>query len=190
MLKGKKIILGVTGSIAAYKACQIVTALKKENADVIVIMTEEAKHFITPLSLGTLSGHKVITDMFDGYTPRPVEHVSLAEEADMLLIAPATANVIGKLAAGLADDMLTCVALATLAPKVICPAMNTNMYKNPLVVENINKLKKLGFIFIEPQTGRLASGAEGEGRLADIDAIINGVKKSLKKTTILKRKPS
>ncbi len=182
-LKGKTIILGVTGSIAAYKSPQIITELKKRKADVIVVMTEKAKQFITPFTLQNLSANKVITDLFDvSYTPA-VEHISLAEAADLLLIAPATANIIGKLASGIADDMLSCISMATLAPKLICPAMNTNMFKNPIVQENIAKLKKNGYKFVEPAFGRLASGVEGKGRLADIDIIINGVIKILRKKT-------
>ncbi len=184
MLKGKKIILGVTGSIAAYKSCQIVTKLIRQKADVIVIMTERAKQFITPITLQTLSGNRVVTDLWTLNSMQTVEHIALAEEADLLLIAPATANIIGKLASGIADDMLTCVALATLSPKLICPAMNKNMFENSIVQNNISELKQRGYRFVEPDIGRLASGIEGKGRLADIDKIIDEVIKILKKNDL------
>ena len=184
MLKGKKIVLGVTGSIAAYKSCQIITKLIRQKADVIVIMTEKAKEFITPITLQTLSGSRVITNLFSLNTMQKVELIALAEESDLLLIAPATANIIGKLACGIADDMLTCVALATLSPKLLCPAMNKNMFNNSIVQDNINKLKQHGYNFVEPDIGMLACGIEGKGRLADIDTIIGEVNKILKKNDL------
>ncbi|MFH1783672.1 MAG: flavoprotein [bacterium] len=174
-LKGKCVILGVTGSIAAYKSCLVITGLKKHGADVIAVMTENSKKFITSFTLQNLSQNKVVEGLFDlNYTPT-VEHISLADRADAVLVVPATANVIGKLACGIADDMLTCICLATNAPKIVCPAMNVNMYKNAIVQENIAKLKGRGYHFVEPTIGRLASGIKGKGRLADIDTIIKEV---------------
>ena len=174
MSKDKKILLGVTGSIAAYKAADLIRRLKEESCFVSVVMTREAQKFITPLTLGSLCGQKVFQDMFDEESWR-MNHIALAKEIDLFLIAPATANVIGKIACGLADDLLTTTALATKAKIVIAPAMNDEMFKNKIVQENIKKLKNLGVIFVPPVRGNLACGTFGEGHLAEIEDIVKTV---------------
>ncbi len=172
MLKGKEIVVGITGGIAAYKTASIVSRLKKEQANVTVVMTKMAQEFITPLTFQSLTANQVITDLV--MTPKKweIEHIALAKRADLILIAPATANFIDKCAAGIADDFLTTLVLAARAPLVICPAMNKNMYENPLVQENIRKLAKRKMFFVEPETGRLACGDEGAGRLASEEKIL------------------
>ena len=172
MLTGKLIVIGVTGGIAAYKSAEVVRSLKKLNASVYVIMTENASEFITPLTLQTLSQNPVITNMFKEPFSWEIEHISLAQKADMILVAPATANIIGKIANGIADDMLSTTIMATKAPVLFASAMNTNMYENPILQENIQKLEKFGYYFIEPSEGDLACGKQGKGRLADIEDII------------------
>lgn len=167
MLKGKKIVLGVCGGIAAYKACELVSRLKKLNAEVHVIMTDSAAKFVTPLTFQSLSLNQVVTDMFQSPKYWEIEHISLAKLADVLVIAPATANIIGKLASGIADDMLSTTVMATRAQVIIAPAMNTNMYENTVVQENIQRLKKLGYLFVEPGEGRLACGDIGKGKMAE-----------------------
>ena len=173
MLKGKKIIVGVCGGIAAYKVCDLVHKLVYKGAEVTVIMTKNACEFVTPLTFQTLSGRPVYTDMFKllGREEWQVEHVELAKKCDLLVIAPATANVIGKLAGGLADDPLTTTALCVKAPVLLCPAMNTAMWSNEIVKDNVNKLKKFGFKFVGPGTGKLACGDTGAGRLEDVEKI-------------------
>lgn len=166
MLKGKKIVLGVSGGIAAYKACELVSRLKKLDADVHVIMTDSAAQFVTPLTFQSLTLNQVAIDMFEAPKYWEIEHISLAKLADVFVIAPATANIIGKLACGIADDMLTTAAMATKAQVIIAPAMNTNMYDNPVVQRNIQFLKELGYCFIEPEEGRLACGDVGKGKMA------------------------
>lgn len=181
MIKNKKeIILGVTGSIAGYKACEIVRALKDDGFGVTVVMTEDAKEFITPLTLGALSCNKVYSQMFSDISVWDVEHISLAQQANLVLIAPATANIIAKISAGICDDLLSCVVLAAKAPILIAPAMNENMYENKIIQENIAKLKRLGYRFIGPERGKLATGKVGIGRLADVKEITKEVKKILK----------
>jgi phosphopantothenoylcysteine synthetase/decarboxylase len=175
----KRIVLGVTGSIAAYKACEIIGALRKDGLDVDVILTKEGLEFITPLTLQTLSGNKVTTGMFDIPTEWSPIHTSLAQKADLVLIAPATANIIGKLASGLCDDILTCVVFATKAPVLIAPAMNDIMYSNKIVQENIKKLTKAGYNFIGPIKGHLACGCEGVGHIALVDDIVKESKRLL-----------
>lgn len=176
----KNIILGVTGSIAAYKAAEITNTLTKDGYNVDVIMTKGGREFITPLTLQTLSKNRVYTDVFQEDYPREVKHISLAVKADLLLVAPASANIIGKFASGIADDMLTSVVLALGdIPKYIAPAMNTNMYENPIVQENIAKLKKYGFEIIEPKESRLACGDLGKGALADVATIVQTVEDCL-----------
>ena len=170
-LKNKSIILGVTGSIAAYKACEIISLLTRAGMDVQVILTKEGREFITPLSLQTLSKNRVITDMFESVADWDPIHTSLADRAGCVLIAPATANVIGKLAGGICDDILTCVVFATKAPILIAPAMNEKMYKHEITQGNIAKLKKIGYKFIGPVKGRLACGCVDMGRLADVKEI-------------------
>ncbi len=173
----KNIILGVTGSIAAYKAADITNMLTKDGYNVDVIMTKGGLAFITPLTLQTLSKNRVYTDVFQEDYPREVKHISLSKKADLLLIAPATADIIGKLANGIADDMLTSVVLAVKnIPMLIAPAMNTKMYENPIVQDNISKLKKYGFEIIEPKEAMLACGDLGKGALADINEIVEIVK--------------
>ncbi len=167
MLKGKTVLLGVTGGIAAYKMPNLARMLIKSEADVHVIMTKNACEFITPFTFETLTKHKCITDTFDKDFEYSVEHVSLAKKADLIIIAPATADVIAKLACGIADDMLTTTALACTCPKIIAPAMNTNMYNNPITLDNIKKLKAYGYEEIPPETGMLANGDSGKGRLPD-----------------------
>ena len=188
MLKGKTIVLGITGCIAAYKACEIVSRLKKEGANVKVIMTQHAMEFVQPLSFETLSGNRVITDLFDRDFEFDVKHVSLAKEADLFIIAPATANVIGKLANGLADDMLTTTYLACKAPKIVCPAMNTNMYENEQFEENLQTLKKKGVHIIEPIEGRLACGDVGKGKMAEPVDILEEIVDLLMPKTDFERK--
>ena len=168
------IVLGVTGSIAAYKAADIISRLKKLGHEVDVILTESGSRIITPITLQTLSKNKVYMDMFEEITPKEVKHISLAEKADLMLIAPATANIIGKIANGIADDFLSTVvmAAANTTTVYIAPAMNTNMYENPIVQANIEKLRSYGYRFIEPKESLLACGTVGKGALADVDDII------------------
>jgi len=171
MLKGKEIILGVTGGIAAYKAVELLRLLTKAGANVHVIMTDAATEFVTPLTFQTLSMNPVSTSLFNLISEREIGHISLADRADLFVIAPATANVIGKLANGIADDMLTTTVMATKAPVLIAPAMNVNMYQNPLYRENEAKLKGHGYLFVEPARGMLACGWEGEGKLQEPQVI-------------------
>ncbi|SER99801.1 phosphopantothenoylcysteine decarboxylase/phosphopantothenoylcysteine decarboxylase / phosphopantothenate--cysteine ligase [Propionibacterium cyclohexanicum] len=169
----KNILLGVSGSIAAYKAADIANDLTKAGHNVDVILTAGGARFITAFTLQTLSGNPVHTDMFDTMAPDPVQHIALARRADLLLVAPGSADIIAKLANGIADDMLSTVVLALGAiPKLIAPAMNTVMYENPLVQGNIAKLGSAGFGFIEPRVGHLAEGGVGRGALADVDVIV------------------
>ena len=179
MFGNKTIVLGITGSIAAYKGAEIASQLTQAGAKVNVIMTKEAIQFISPVTLRAITGRPVVTEMFDLASEFSIEHVSLAEAADIVVIAPATANIIAKLAAGIADDMLCCTVLATKAPVVIAPAMETNMYDNPVTQDNLSKLKARGFVIIGPATGWLASGKEGLGRLADINDIVGSIRQIL-----------
>ena len=179
MKKAGPVILGITGSIAAYRACDIISALRKESIDVQAILTKEAAEFITPLSVQTLSCNKVITEMFAMPEKWEPIHTSIADKAALILIAPATANIIGKLANGICDDMLTCVTYATKAPVLIAPAMNDVMYKNRIVQENIAKLKKIGYKFVGPKVGRLACGYEAIGCLADVEIIVKEIENNL-----------
>lgn len=172
MLAGKKIVLGVSGGIAAYKAVDIVRRLRKGGALVKVIMTKAAANFVTPLTFREISGNPVAVDMWSEVTHWNVEHIALATWADIFVIAPATANVLGKLAHGIADDMLSTTVMATTAPVVLAPAMNTNMYLNPLVQDNIKKLAAYGYQIIEPAAGELACGTSGQGRLEDVGIIV------------------
>ena len=179
LIKEKTVILGITGSIAAYKAADIASKLTQSGDKVEVVMTEPATRFISPLTLRGITGRPVVTSMWELSSEFSIEHVALAEAADIVVIAPATASIIAHLAAGMADDMLTCTVLATKAPVIIAPAMNDNMFANPITQENIEKLKARGFIFIEPAYGRLASGKTGKGRLAEIDKILGTIRKVL-----------
>ncbi|MFA4889322.1 MAG: flavoprotein [Candidatus Omnitrophota bacterium] len=177
MLKKKNIILGVSASIAIYKACEILRRLQAEGQAVTVIQTPEAQELIKPIVFQSLSGNKVYADLFSSPEAWEIEHISLAEKADLVLIAPATANIIAKIAGGICDDLLTCVVCATKAPVMICPAMNEGMYLNKITQGNIEKLKKLGYKFVAPRKGRLACGSVGAGCLAEVELIIKEVKK-------------
>ena len=173
-LKGKLIVLGVTGSIAAYKAADIAGALVKKGADVHVILTQSAARFITPLTLRTLSRNPVVVDMWDDTGWKP-GHINLADSASLLLVAPATAHKIAEFAQGLAPDMLTCTYLATKAPVLIAPAMNTKMLEHPATQANIKLLRERGVRFIEPANGLLACGYEGAGHIAPVEGIVQAV---------------
>ena len=177
MLKGKTVLLGVTGSIAAYKIAVLARMLVKAGAEVHVLMTENAVNFINPITLETLTGHKCLIDTFDRNFQYSVEHVALAKQADVVLVAPASANVIGKIASGIADDMLTTTVMACPYKKIISPAMNTNMFFNSIVQENIEKLKRHGYEIIEPAVGMLANRDIGAGRMPDEDVLFDYVVK-------------
>lgn len=179
-LKGHSVVVGVCGGIAAYKVVEVVSRLKKLGADVDVIMTSHAEKFVTPLTFRSLSHKPVITDMFQDPDQWDVRHISLAQKADLFVIAPATANIIGKLASGIADDMLSTTVMATKAPVLIVPAMNYNMYANLIVQKNIEKLKSLGYLFMEPDTGVMAEGSSGKGRLPEPSVIVNTAVEILK----------
>lgn len=175
MLKGKTIVLGVTGSIAAYKIANLASMLVKQHATVHVIMTKNACQFITPVTFETLTGNKCITDTFDRNFDFKVEHVSLAKAADLFLVAPCTANVIGKLAGGICDDMLTTTIFATKAPCILAPAMNTGMWENPILQDNLKKLKTYGYKVIEPAAGRLACDDVGSGKMPSEDVLMEHI---------------
>ena len=176
----KQIILGITGSIAAYKAAELASMLKKGGASVHVIMTAAATKFITPLTLQTLTKNKVYVEMFEEIVYDDVRHISLAQRADVFVIAPASANIIGKIANGIADDMLSTVVMATRAPVLICPAMNTAMYENPIVQSNLDKLAGLeGYHFVQPKESLLACGDVGKGAMADVTDIVREINRLL-----------
>ena len=179
MLSGKTILLGVTGGIAAYKAAALASSLVKLHANVEVVMTENATKFITPLTFEQLTGRKTLVDTFDRNFVHQVEHISLAERTDLVIIAPATANVCAKLAHGLADDMLTTTVLACKCPKLIAPAMNTNMLDNPVTQDNLSLLRKYGWEVIEPDSGRLACGTVGKGKLPEPDVLVQYILRTL-----------
>ena len=172
MLKGKTIVLGVTGGIACFKAAALASLLVKQHANVQVIMTENATKFVTPLTFEQLTGQKALTDTFDRNFQHSVEHIAVADRADLVLIAPATANIIAKLAHGIADDMLTTTVLACDCPKAIAPAMNTRMYENPVTQDNLSALRRYGWEVAEPASGHLACGAEGKGRLPEPEQLL------------------
>ncbi len=174
------VILGVTGSIAAYKACEIVTSLVKSGVEVVVVMTSPARQFITPLTFQTLSRNEVVTELFGPQEVHDPQHVSLSDRADLILIAPATANILGKLASGIAEDVLACTVLASKAKVLIAPAMDDRMYNHPVVQGNIEKLKGIGYRFIGPVEGRLSSGRIGVGRMAPVEEIVRLVQEELK----------
>ncbi len=167
MLQGKSIVLGVSGGIAVYKAVELLRLLTEAGADVHVIMTKNAREFVTPLTFQTLSGHPVHTDLFSLYQEQEIDHISLADRADLFILAPATANIVGKIAQGLADDLLTTSVMATKAPVLIVPAMNSNMYENPIYQGNEKSLDDSGYHILEPVSGALACGWEGKGKLPD-----------------------
>ena len=179
MLKGKHVLLGVTGGIASYKIATLASLLVKAQADVHVIMTENAANFINPITFETLTGHKCITDTFDRNFEFKVEHIALAQLADVVMVAPATANVMAKLAHGLADDMLTTTVLASRAPKIIAPAMNTAMYENPVTQDNIELLKHYGMEVITPSIGHLACGDNGAGKMPEPETLFQYICKSV-----------
>ena len=172
MLEGKHILLGVTGSIAAYKIASLASMLKKQKADVTVIMTQNATNFINPITFESLTGNKCLVDTFDRNFQFQVEHVSLAKQTDVVMVAPASANVIAKAAHGLADDMLTTTLLACQCPKIIAPAMNTRMFRNPIVQDNMKTLHSYGFEVIPPATGYLACGDTGEGKMPEPELLL------------------
>ncbi|MBQ4505268.1 MAG: bifunctional phosphopantothenoylcysteine decarboxylase/phosphopantothenate--cysteine ligase CoaBC [Firmicutes bacterium] len=179
MLKGKTILLGVTGSIAAYKAANLTSLLKKRGCDVHVIMTKNATNFINPITFETLTEHKCLIDTFDRNFQYNVEHIALAKKADGVLIAPASANVIGKMASGIADDMLTTTVMACTCPVILAPAMNTNMFRNPIVQDNMNKLRRFGYHIVQPATGLLACGDVGEGKMPEESLLIAALEKEI-----------
>ena len=179
MLKGKCVVLGVTGSIAAYKIAYLASALVKQHADVHVIMTENATNFINPITFETLTSNKCLVDTFDRNFQFNVEHVALAKRADIFMVAPASANVIGKIANGIADDMLTTTVMACPCKKIVSPAMNHNMYHNPIVQDNIEKLKHFGYEIITPATGMLANGDIGDGRMPEESVLFEAVVKEI-----------
>ena len=179
MLKGKTVVLGVTGSIAAYKIANLASALKKLGANVHVIMTKNATNFINPITFETLTNNRCLVDTFDRDFEFNVEHVSLAEKADVFMVAPCTANVIGKIAGGIADDMLTTTIMACKCKKIIAPAMNTNMFENPIVQDNIEKLKKYDYEIIDPATGYLACGDTGKGKMPEPEELLEYILKEV-----------
>ena len=177
MLKGKTVVLGVTGSIAAYKIAGLASMLVKKQCNVHVIMTKNATNFINPITFETLTGNKCLVDTFDRNFEFSVEHVSLAKQADLFMVAPASANVIGKIANGIADDMLTTTIMAAKCPKIISPAMNTNMFENPIVQDNIEKLKGYGYEIVEPASGYLACGDTGKGKMPEPEVLYSYIMK-------------
>ncbi len=179
MFKGKNIILGVTSSIAAYKSANVASALVKKGCNVNVLMTENATNFINPLTFEELTKHKCIIDTFDRNVQYNVAHISLAVSADAFIIAPASANVIGKIANGIADDMLTTTVMACKCPVIISPAMNTNMYENPIVQDNLAKLERFGYIIVPPAKGRLACGTIGKGKMPDEQLLLDYLERAL-----------
>lgn len=185
LVQNKKVLLGVTGGIAAYKACDLTSKLTQEGADVRVVMTESATKFVSPLTFQALSRNDVYTDTFDEKDSRRIAHIDLADWADLIIIAPATANIIGKIAHGIADDMLSTILLAARVDTYIAPAMNVHMYAHPAVQENMKKLEDWGYLFIEPGAGYLACGYVGKGRLEEPLTIIHTIKKHQSKDTFL-----
>ncbi len=179
MLRGKTILLGVTGGIAAYKAAALTSALVKLHANVEVVMTDHATKFVAPLTFEQLAGNKVMVDTFDRNFVHQVEHIALAQRTDLVMIAPATANVCAKLAHGLADDMLTTTVLACRCPKLVAPAMNTNMFENPVTQDNLDILRKYGWEVIAPASGRLACGAVGSGKMPEPETLVQHILKEL-----------
>ena len=178
-MKGKHIIVGVSAGIAAYKAIEVVSRLRKAGAEVKVVMTKNATHIATPMTFGEISGHPVAVDMWEEIHDWNVEHIALATWADAYIVVPATANVIGKIRAGIADDMLTTTIMATPAPKFLCPAMNTEMFNNPIVQRNLKDLSSLGYHIMQPDAGWLACGVTGVGRLPAPEEIVNWLTEEL-----------
>lgn len=185
MMREKRIVVGVSGGIAAYKTAALVSQLTQKGADVRVIMTEAATQFITPLTLQTLSRNPVAINTFEEKVPEKITHIDLADHSDLFVIAPATANLISKIAHGIGDDMITTTILATRAPVCIVPAMNGHMFENPVIQENMNRLRSLGFHFIEPNEGQLACGYVGKGRMAEPEEILNWIEQHFQQRTFL-----
>ena len=179
MLKGKTIVVGLSGGIAAYKACDLVRRLKEQGAEVHVMMTRAAREFVTPLTLQTLSGNPVHTELFSLTEEQQIGHISLADRADLIVIAPATADLLAKAAHGIADDLVTTVLLATTAPILFAPSMNVHMWENRITQENVAKLKQVGCTILEPAEGSLACGYEGKGRLPDPESILAAILKMI-----------
>ncbi len=188
MLTGKKVVLGVTGSIAAYKTANLASMLVKQNCRVQAVMTEHAAQFISPVTFETLTSQPCLTDTFTRQAPVEIHHLTLGQTADLLLIAPATANILGKIAHGIADDLLTSTVIAATCPVLIAPAMNVHMYRNPIVQENISRLRSFGYEIIAPEVGRLACDAVGEGKLAREDVLMDAVLKRLSVQTTDEKK--
>lgn len=188
MIKTKNIVLGVSGGIAAYKACDLVRRLREKGAEVFVIMTQAAQEFVTPLTFQTVSGHPVATSLFDLTQENEIGHIHLADSADLIVIAPATANILAKISHGIADDLLTTVILATVAPRLVVPAMNLHMWENPITQENVARLRKHGFSLMEPAEGSLACGYEGKGRLPEVEEIVHEIEKLFAQKNIRKIK--
>ena len=184
MLKGKTIVLGVSGGIAAYKSCELVRRLVERDAEVHVIMTKAAREFVTPLTFQALSGHPVHTDLFDLPQEHEINHISLADRADAIVIAPATADLIAKASHGICDDLVTTVLCVTRAPGIVAPSLNVHMWNNPITQKNVVKLRKHGFVVIEPESGPLACGYEGKGRLPEPETIVDLVEKTVSKKKI------
>ena len=177
MLKGKTIVLGVTGGIAAYKTADLTRRLVEAGAEVHVMMTRAAREFVTPLTLQTLSGHPVHTDLFNLTEEQQISHIALADKADLVLIAPATADILAKIAHGICDDLLTTVICATRATVVLAPSMNVHMWENPITQENVERLRRHGYVLLEPDSGSLACGYEGMGRMAEPEEILKSIQK-------------
>ncbi len=188
MFEGKNIVVGICGGIAAYKACELVSFLRQDGAEVSCIMTRHATELVTPTTFGELSGRDVAVDMFGNIARWDVAHIALATRADVFVIAPATANMIGKIASGIADDMLSTTVMATKAPVILVPSMNTNMYENPIVQENLRKLAALGYLIVEPETGHLACHTTGKGRYPKTESILAALEKALYGKRLLKGK--
>lgn len=181
MLKAKTVILGVTGGIAAYKACELTRRLVEKGAEVHVILTKSAQQFVTPLTFQALSGHPVHTDLFSITQEMEIGHIHLADKADLVFVAPATADIIAKVSHGLCDDLLTTVICATQAPVLFAPAMNVHMWENSITQENVERLKKHSYLFVPPDSGFLACGYTGKGRLPDAEILAAEAEKALKK---------
>jgi phosphopantothenoylcysteine synthetase/decarboxylase len=179
MKKNATVLVGVCASIALYKSCELVRRLQDRGINVVVVMTPEAGRLINPLVFQSLSGNRVYHDMFEAGQEWDIKHISLAEQADAIVIAPATANIIAKIAHGICDDLLTCVVCATRAPVTVCPAMNETMLRNKITTRNIKLLQEHGFSFVLPRAGKLACGKTGTGCLADVDAIVDAVVRKL-----------
>lgn len=188
MLENRHIVVGICGGIAAFKAAGLVSQLRQRGADVHCIMTEHAAKLVTPITFGELSGNDVTVDMFANINKWDVEHIALAKLADLFVVAPATADIIGKVANGIADDMLSTTIMATKAKVLFVPSMNTNMYENPIVQENIEKLKKFGYEFVEPESGHLACNTTGKGRFPKLETIFDAIEKCLYGKGLLKGK--